>query len=42
MFAAVGGLVVAVVTAWLRGCAMVGNCRCVHLRPRDASGQPSA
>ena len=33
MFAAIGGLVVALVTAWLHGCAMVGACRCVHLRP---------
>jgi hypothetical protein len=33
MFTAIGGLVVALVTAWLHGCALVGNCRCVHLRP---------
>ena len=31
MFTAIGGLVVALFTAWMHGCAMVGNCRCGHL-----------
>jgi hypothetical protein len=41
MFAAIGGLIVALLTAWMHGCALVGNCRCGHLEnhlPKSGAG----
>jgi hypothetical protein len=42
MLTAIGGLVVAIVTSWLRGCAMVGHCRSLHLRSRQLPRQDGA
>jgi hypothetical protein len=41
MFTAIGGLIVALFTAWMHGCALVGNCRCVHLRSPGSKAETS-
>jgi hypothetical protein len=42
VFEAIGDLVIRAVRSWFHGCAMVGACRCAHLRAPDDSSEREA